>query len=97
MARFYGWNEGEIYQLSYKQFQKYILAIDVLRARELMELIDVSSYPHLNKKESQRRLFNELKKRANNVKHINNSGLNISPQEAAEIMARRMLEVKNRG
>jgi hypothetical protein len=66
----------------------------VLSARESLDLIRDTSYAAV-RKEDQKKIKDSLMRRAKNIRA--ESKLNLSNKEMAEIMARRMLEVQNRG
>ena len=59
MARFYGWTDYEIKNLTSKTFYEYWLGITVIESEEIMLGIKVSTYPHLKKTDANK-VFREL-------------------------------------
>ena len=49
MARFYGFQPSEIDTMLFEDMLGYIKAIDVVRSREKLDEVKVSSYPHMDK------------------------------------------------
>lgn len=80
--------------MPYKVFLDYFKAIEVLNARESLDEIRNTSFSNM-KKESQEKIRKDLMRKAKNIRA--DSGIELAPERAAEIMARRMLEVKSRG
>ena len=63
LSRFYGWTDRDIKAMSYKTALEYFEAIPVIDARERVEMLQVSAYPHLD--ESNRaKLFEKVKIKA---------------------------------
>lgn len=47
LARFYGWTDGVIDNMSYAKCQEYILCIEPIGAIEALSGLGVSAYPHM--------------------------------------------------
>lgn len=95
IARFYGWNDKEISEMPYGTFMSYFKAMDVVKAAEGIESCKYNSYPHFDKKEDREKILKDLNSRLRNIEH-NSANKDLTPSQMAEIMARRMTEIKNR-
>lgn len=75
MCRFYGWSAKEIEVLDFEDYWRYHKAIKHLRAREMLDLVEVVKQPW-RKKQDQEKFINSLQKNVyqdQNVKQMTTS------------------------
>lgn len=89
IARFYGFSNNEIEDLYADELQDYWLAIDAIQAEEIISSINISSFPYM-KKQDREKSFNDLNKKAQSIIEREN-GAELSTEEAASLLARRMM------
>ena len=64
VARFYGFSDGEIDSFSYSKFLDYAKCIEMIKASEDLNDLNVVSYPHMSKKQDRQRIIKGLRKQA---------------------------------
>jgi hypothetical protein len=63
VAKFYGWNDSEINNLSYPVFMQYYEAITVIEAQECLVAMNIQDYPRM-KKEGRKKFYRSVRKAA---------------------------------
>ena len=79
LARFYGWSDSEISELTYTDFIRYHKVMKNIKAEENLNDMSIFSYPHMKK--SQAREF--FKK----VKRMIKSGLSLGSNKSVKQQA----------